>query len=90
MTQKDLASMTDCTEAAISHYIKGDRVPRSKVMAKIAQSLDTTTDYLMDGIPQDAKSEISYATKLIARNSTNMTKEEKREILELLMRNTND
>ncbi|MBR6880284.1 MAG: helix-turn-helix transcriptional regulator [Clostridiales bacterium] len=90
MSQKELATTVGCTEAAISHYIKGDRVPRASVMAKIAEALDTTSDYLMEGIPCDAHTEVSYATKLIARNSCNMTLEEKRRILDILMGGHNE
>ncbi len=53
MTQKELASRAEVTEAAVSHYIKGDRFPRSTVLAKLATALGTTTDYLMGGPPQD-------------------------------------
>ena len=48
--QKDLAEKVGCTDAAISHYIKGDRVPRASVLTKIAIALDTTSDYLMEGV----------------------------------------
>ena len=51
ITQRELAERTGCTEAAVSHYIKGDRVPRSSVLTKIAIALETTSDYLMEGIP---------------------------------------
>ena len=40
LNQKVLAETVGCTEAAISHYIKGDRVPRSSVLTKIAIALD--------------------------------------------------
>lgn len=40
LTQKELANAVGCTEAAISHYIKGDRVPRASVLSKIAIALD--------------------------------------------------
>ena len=53
LNQKVLAETVGCTEAAISHYIKGDRVPRSSVLTKIAIALDTTSDYLTEGIPAD-------------------------------------
>lgn len=85
MSQKELAEKTLCTEAAISHYIKGDRIPRSSVLVKIAIALNTTSDYLMEGVPADSRSEIDYATKLIARNSSTLSKEEKRRILDILM-----
>ena len=85
MTQRELADKTDCTEAAISHYIKGDRTPRASVLTKIAIALDTTSDYLMEGIPADVKEEIGYARKLIARNVSQMTNEEKKAILNILV-----
>ena len=85
MTQKELASAVGCTEAAISHYIKGDRVPRASVLTKIAIALDTTSDYLMEGIPTDATGELDYAKKLIARNVTQMSKSEKKAIINILM-----
>ena len=85
MSQKDLATAVGCTEAAISHYIKGDRVPRASVLTKIAIALDTTSDYLMEGIPTDVTSELDYAKKLIARNVTQMSKSEKRAIINILM-----
>lgn len=85
MTQKELAEKVGCTDAAISHYIKGDRVPRASVLTKIAIALDTTSDYLMEGIPTEVKDELGYAKKLIARNVTQMSKAEKREIIDILM-----
>ena len=39
-SQKDLSDLTGITEAAISHYIKGDREPKYKNMVKIAEVLD--------------------------------------------------
>ena len=47
MSQKELAVKAGVTEAAISHYIKGDRIPRASVLARIADILETTSDYLM-------------------------------------------
>lgn len=85
ITQRQLAELIGCTEAAISHYIKGDRVPRANVLTKMATVLDTTSEYLMQGIPQDTRGELSYAKKLIARNAEHMTKEEKMEIIRILM-----
>ena len=85
MTQKELAAKSGVTEAAMSHYIKGDRTPRSAVLARIAVALDTTSDYLMEGVPQDYVNEIGYAKRLIARNVNQMTNAEKREILSILL-----
>lgn len=82
MSQKELASRAGVTEAAISHYLKGDRTPRTSALACIADVLETTTDYLIGG---EEENEIKSATRLIARNVHHMTKEEKMEIINLLM-----
>jgi len=90
MTQKELAAQAEVTEAAISHYLKGDRTPRSSVLARIAAALGTTSDYLMEGIPKGHTEEIGYAKRLIARNVDQMTNAEKREILSILLGDQED
>lgn len=90
MTQKQLSEKAGITEAAISHYIKGNRVPRASVLGRLAIALNTTTDYLLEGITQDAKEELGYAKKLIARNVTQMSKADKREIINILMEADDD
>ena len=85
MTQKQLSTKAGITEAAISLYIRGDRTPRASVLNKLADALDTTADYLLNGITPNAKEELGYAKKLIARNCTQMSKDEKLEIIRLLM-----
>ena len=90
ISQKELAEKVGCTDAAISHYIKGDRVPRASVLTKIAIALDTTSDYLMEGVPTDVTGELDYAKKLIARNVAQMSNSEKREIINILMGDGNE
>lgn len=85
MTQKELAKKADVTEAAISQYINGNRNPRGKVMARIANALGTTTDYLVEGTPLSKKDDLDYAKRLIARNVSQMSKEEKIEIAKILL-----
>ncbi|MDD6154805.1 MAG: helix-turn-helix transcriptional regulator [Eubacteriales bacterium] len=85
LTQKELAEKAGVTESAMSHYLKGDRVPRSAVLSRIATALGTTSDYLMEGTPQNSSDEIVYAKRLIARNAKQMTNAEKREILSILL-----
>ena len=85
MQQQTLARKAEVTEAAVSHYIKGDRVPRASVMARIAESLETTSDFLINGIEPDSKNEVTYAKRLIARNIKQMTKAEKMAIMEILL-----
>ncbi len=85
MTQKDLAAKAGVTEAAMSHYLKGDRTPRASVITRIAEALGTTVDYLMSGNDVDSAGEIGYAKRLIARNAHQMSKDEKMDIIKILM-----
>ena len=85
MTQKELASLAGITESAISHYIKGDRVPRGVNLIKVAKALGTTSDYLLG---QDNKSsdedDFRLVKTIIARNAAQMTTKEKMEIIRIL------
>ncbi len=85
LTQKDLSMKAGVTEAAISHYIKGDRVPRASVLARIADALGTTSEYLLTGTAVNHSEEIIQAKRLIARNASQMSREEKMEIVSLLL-----
>lgn len=85
MTQKELAIAANITESAISHYVKGDRVPRGVNLAKVARALETTTDYLLgqDDVSNN-KNDIKSAITIIARDAAKMTKEERDELIEIL------
>lgn len=86
MSQKQLAKETGLTESAISHYVKGDRVPRGNNLYKIAKALGTTTDYLLiDDKEVDKENDLIVVKSLIARNASVMTNEEKIELLKILM-----
>ncbi len=87
MSQKELANITGITESAISHYVKGDRVPRGINLLKIAKALGTTADDLLDeNKGNDKESDLKIVKTLIARNAEMMTKEEKMELLSILIR----
>lgn len=85
LTQKELADKAEVTEAAVSHYIKGDRIPRSAVLMRIAAVLNTTPEYLMDGVPKSYVDEYGQMKRLIARNVHQMSNAEKREIINILL-----
>ena len=85
MSQKALAIKAGVTEAAISHYLKGDRTPRALALARISEALGTTTDYLMGGDEADSVGELNYAKRLIARNVHQMSQEEKLDLIKILM-----
>lgn len=87
MTQKELAQLTGMTESTISHYMKGDRVPRGVNLVKIAKALGTTTDYLLE-TEENVNEGDSFETvkTLIARNASNFTEAEKIELVGILFK----
>lgn len=50
ISQKQLAENTGLTEAGISRYISGQRLPRLDILLKIADALNCTLDYLLYGV----------------------------------------
>ena len=82
MTQKELAERVGATEAAISRYISGAREPKPESIANIATALHTTSDYLL-GIEDEAYSH-PKVRRMIARNASKMTEDEKRELINAL------
>lgn len=86
MTQKELSQVAEITESAISHYVKGDRVPRGVNLIKISKALGVTTDYLLNSDEEDDKeNELRIVKTLIARNSEKMTMEERMELMGILV-----
>ena len=47
MTRRQLARKTGITEATISRYASGQRIPRGPEVVKIATALKTTCDYIL-------------------------------------------
>jgi transcriptional regulator with XRE-family HTH domain len=47
ITQRELAAKVGVQEATISRYINGYRAPHSIIVSKMAEVLETTTDYLL-------------------------------------------
>lgn len=50
LSQKQLAEMTGLTEAGISRYISGQRLPRLDILLRIAEALHCSLDYLLYGV----------------------------------------
>ena len=82
MTQKELAGRIGVTEAVISRYISGDREPKPDALANIATALHTTSDFLL-GIETEEFNH-SRILRMIARNASSMTDQEKRELINAL------
>lgn len=82
MTQKELAIRINVSEGVVSRYIKGTRDPKPEIIANIATALNTTSDYLL-GIEADGYDH-RKVKRMLARNSGNMSMEEKRELMNAL------
>ena len=84
LSQKELAERSLCTQAAMSHYIKGDRIPNSKTLANIATVLGTTSNYLL-GL-EDYDYGFEETKRVLARNAVYMSHEERVELINLLLK----
>ncbi len=82
VTQKELAARIGTTEATICRYVTGDREPKADMLANIATALHTTSDYLL-GIEHD-EYDFPRVKRLIARNASVMTDQERRALISAL------
>jgi transcriptional regulator with XRE-family HTH domain len=82
MSQKGLAERIGVSEVVISRYISGGRDPKPDMIANLATALHTTSDYLL-GI-EDGEFDYPRVRRIIARNSSNMTEQEKRALINAL------
>ena len=88
-TQRELAKQVGTTEASISRYIKGYRVPNGPILANIAKALHTTTDYLLgnEKDSNDPELEYNYTQRAIARNANRWSKKQKLDLVNALFEN---
>lgn len=91
-TQRELAKQVGTTEASISRYIKGYRVPKGTILANIAKALHTTTDYLLgnEKDSNDPELEYNYTQRAIARNANWWSKKQKLDLVNALFENAED
>ena len=60
LSQKELAQLIDVHVMNISRYERGENLPSTDILAKMARALKVTTDYLMNGaITEQAETTIS-------------------------------
>ena len=83
LNQKELANMAGVTESALSRYINNERQPKAEILANIATALNTTSDYLING-KTDA-TDLADLYHLVARGAKDMSKDEKMELMRLLL-----
>ena len=83
ISQKELAASAGVTEAAMSHYIKVDRIPRGANLLNIAKALGTTTNILLGETGEDVSYE--QINTLVARKAKDFTKEQKKALINLIL-----
>lgn len=81
-SQKKLCEACGITEAAFSRYMNSDRLPRTDVLANIANTLHTTSDYL---IGNDNKYGYDQLKILLASSKDDLSKNQKLDLMKILM-----
>lgn len=79
LSQKSFAELANITEAAVSRYLKGERIPRAAALRSMASALGVTTDYLMGGQAEGDSLEI-----VLTRNVNKLSDEEKKRLIAIL------
>lgn len=84
LSQKELCNMTGISESAMSKYLAKGGALRSDILTKIARALDVSV-YMLMGVPEkDGTTYEVCKTALMARSGTNLTMEEKKELIDLI------
>ena len=81
-SQKRLCELCGITEAAFSRYMTSDRLPKTEILANIANILHTTSDYLTGN---DANYGYEQLELLLASSKDNLSLNQKKKLVEILM-----
>ena len=85
LSQKDLCKLTGISESAMSKYLSTDRPLRSDIVAKIARALDVNIYQLLGLSMSNNDTTFNVCkTALLARGGTELTTEEKKELIDLI------
>jgi transcriptional regulator with XRE-family HTH domain len=85
VTQSQLAEETHLTEAAISRYLSNTREPKAIAVAAIARALNVSADDLL-GLAQTSQGSLDDALRLVARNANEITTEQRKQLINALIR----
>ena len=81
-SQKKLCEICGITEAAFSRYMTSGRIPRTDVLANIANTLHTTSDYLLGN---ESKYGYDQLEILLASSKDNLSLNQKKKLIAILM-----
>ncbi len=81
-SQKKLCELCGITEAAFSRYMTSGRLPRTDVLANIANALNTTSDYLTGNDTYYGYEQLEI---LLASSKDNLSLNQKKKLVGILM-----
>jgi transcriptional regulator with XRE-family HTH domain len=67
ISQQDLGKLAKVHFTNIGKYERGEAVPASDILNRIAKALDVTTDFLMNGTMQDKSAEAISDEELLSQ-----------------------
>ena len=81
-SQKKLCELCGITDAAFSRYMTSGRLPRTDVLANIANALNTTIDYLTGNDTHYGYEQLDI---LLASSKDNLSLNQKKKLVGILM-----
>jgi transcriptional regulator with XRE-family HTH domain len=86
MTQEDLANRVGIDRSSLANIEQGRHVPSIKVVSKLAETLDTTVDYLLSERQEKTKEDIANEpfAQFVLRASQDLTPDEKDKIKQII------
>lgn len=85
-SQSQLAKLVEVHVTNISRYERGENKPTTEVLSKLANALDTTTDYLMSGSSDElAQDNISDKELLSLFKKVNALSADKKKVVKELL-----
>ncbi|WP_299465407.1 helix-turn-helix transcriptional regulator [uncultured Microscilla sp.] len=86
LSQNQLAELIDVHFAQVSRYERGETKPNAQAITKLAQALNTTADYLMNGTSDDHLNQMALDKEIISRfkQIQELDQNEKKIVLSLL------
>ena len=81
-SQKQLCELCNITEATFSRYMTSERLPKTDILANIANALHTTSDYLL---VTDTAYGYDQLEILLAASKDNLSLNQKKKLTAILM-----
>jgi transcriptional regulator with XRE-family HTH domain len=87
LSQKELAEKIGVTNASMSRYINGERIPKGPVVASIAGVLHVEAEYLLGMATSEEDPELEFykTQRAIARNAKNWTPKQKADLVNAII-----